>query len=95
MYSDEADMTFSSCVFTGNTAFSGGAINANGPLTLSECTLTGNFAGESGGGVFSNAALVVRDSTVLGNTAPAGADISYRLTLTLSDSVVGDVYHSV
>jgi hypothetical protein len=52
--------------------------------------LSGNIAG-SGGGLFNGASgtLSVKDSTVLGNTAPSGADVYSLGVLSLDDSTVG------
>jgi predicted outer membrane repeat protein len=57
----------------GHTTVNGGAIQANGlnhpTLTLTNSTVTGNFADGSGGGIYTNGALTLVDSTVVGNTA--------------------------
>ena len=52
---------------------------------------SGNTAGSDGGGVFNGASgtLTVKDSTVLNNVAPSGADIYNLGALTLDDSTVG------
>jgi predicted outer membrane repeat protein len=79
------------CTFSANAASdSGGAIYNLGTATLLECTLSGNTAGGAGG-IFSGApgALAVKDSTVLNNVAPLGADLYNLGALTLDDSTVG------
>jgi predicted outer membrane repeat protein len=71
---------------------SGGAIfNNAGTATIQASTFSGNSAGSKGGGVFNAATgtLVVKDSTVLMNVAPLGADIYNLGALTLDDSTVG------
>jgi hypothetical protein len=78
--------------FTANAATdSGGGIYNLGTTTLQQCTLSGNTAGSKGGGIFNGAAaaLVVKDSAVLHNVAPGGADIYNLGVLTLDDSTVG------
>jgi predicted outer membrane repeat protein len=78
--------------FSGNTASdSGGAIYNLGTATIQQGTLSGNTAGSSGGGVFNAASgtLAVKDSTVLKNVAPLGADIYNLGSLTQDDSTVG------
>ena len=71
---------------------SGGAIyNQDSTATIQECTLSGNSACSAGGGLFNGAfgTLAVKDSTVLGNFAPRGADIYNLGALPLDDSTVG------
>jgi predicted outer membrane repeat protein len=78
--------------FTGNTADdSGGSIYNLGTATLQECSLSKNIAGSAGGGIFngSSGTLAVKDSTVLGNVAPLGADLYNLGALSLDDSTVG------
>jgi hypothetical protein len=78
--------------FSGNTAGdSGGGVYNAGTATLQDNTLSGNSAGSAGGGLFNAAsgALTVKDSTVLGNSAPSGADVYSLGALTLDDSTVG------
>jgi predicted outer membrane repeat protein len=56
----------------GNTAgWLGGGIfsDAYGTLTVSNSTLSGNFA-QNGGGIANFGTLTVRDSTIAGNTPP-------------------------
>ena len=77
-----------------NTASdSGGAIYNAGTATLQGNTLSGNTAGSDGGGIFNGASgtLAVKDSTVLNNTAPSGADIYNLGALSLNDSTVGAI----
>jgi hypothetical protein len=78
--------------FSGNTASdSGGAIYNIGTATVQACTLSSNTAGTAGGGIFNAASgsLAVKDSTVLHNVAPLGADLYNLGALTLDDSTVG------
>jgi hypothetical protein len=77
--------------FSRNTASdSGGGIYNLGTALLQECTLSKNTAGSAGGGIFngSSGALAVKDSTVLNNVAPLGADLYNLGALTLDDSTV-------
>jgi predicted outer membrane repeat protein len=79
------------CSFSGNTAGdSGGGLYNLGTATVQESTLSANTAGSAGGGI-SNAAsgaLVIDDSMVCGNVAPAGADLYNLGVVTLNDSTV-------
>jgi hypothetical protein len=77
---------------SGNTAssFGGGLLNLNeGTATLQECSLSGNSAGDGGGGIFNSGTLAIKDSKVLGNIAPIGADLFTFGAVTLDDSSVG------
>jgi hypothetical protein len=85
-------LTVQGSTLTGNKAGdSGGGLYNLGTATLRQSTLSGNTAGSDGGGIFNGAsgALAVKDSTVLGNTAPGGADLYSLGALTLEDSTVG------
>jgi predicted outer membrane repeat protein len=78
--------------FTDNSASdSGGGIYNLGTATLQECTLSANTATNAGGGFFNGASgtLRVKDSTVLNNVAPSGADIYNLGVLIRNDSTVG------
>lgn len=56
----------------GDTGLGGGVYNAYGAsLTISGCTLTGNFA-FNGGGIYNAGNLMVSNSTLTGNTAQGG-----------------------
>jgi predicted outer membrane repeat protein len=78
--------------FSGNSASdSGGAIYNAGTATIQESTLSGNSAGSAGGGIFNTAfgTLALKDTTVLNDVAPSGADVYNLGSLTLDDSTVG------
>jgi hypothetical protein len=79
--------------FSLNTASdSGGGLYNLGTATLQGCTLSEkNSAGSAGGGIFNGASgtLTVKDSTVLNNVAPLGADFYNLGALTLDDSTIG------
>jgi predicted outer membrane repeat protein len=94
IYEDDfgGTLTVRDSTFTGNTASdSGGGLYNIGTATLLNCSLSKNTAGSAGGGIFNAAVgtLVVKDSTVLNNVAPFGADIYNLGALTLNDSTVG------
>lgn len=67
-------------VLTGNTAANGAAIDATGgTATLTDSAVVGNAATAKGGGIYlggAASALVTRNVTVAGNTAPDGAGIA-------------------
>jgi hypothetical protein len=89
--------TMQNCAFDNNSASAGigGAIfvAADGTLTLSASTVTGNSADTAGGGIYNTGTLyVTNSSTVTGNTAPAGADLYNLGTFFISsDSTVGAI----
>ena len=93
MYNDSlSTLIVRGCTFSDNNAsVSGGGIYNLGPAILQDCTLSGNTAGSAGGGIFNDApvTLVLKDSTVLDNSAASGADIYNLGALTLDDSTVG------
>lgn len=67
-------------VLTGNTAANGAAIDATGgTATLTDSAVTGNAATAKGGGIYlggAASALVTRNVTIAGNTAPDGAGVA-------------------
>jgi predicted outer membrane repeat protein len=71
----------------------GGIVNG-GTLTVSSCTLTGNFAGRVGGGAIDNgASLTVSHCTFSGNSTNfAGGAIFSGGTLTVTDSTLTGNY---
>jgi hypothetical protein len=87
-----ASLQVQNSTFSGNTASDSGAGMYNlGTATLQQSTLSGNTAASNGGGIFNGAsgAVTVKDSTVLKNVAPLGADIYNLGALTQDDSTVG------
>jgi predicted outer membrane repeat protein len=83
---EDAVATLLNCTFTGNSATGldrvGGAIglfaeSASPELRMSLCTLSGNTATGSGGGIYAGflTILRIRNCVVAGNTAPAGPDL--------------------
>ena len=66
--------TINDSTFSGNTAPSpyslGGAINSQGPLTISGSTFSGNYSYTSAGAIWSTGMLTVTNSTFYGNRAP-------------------------
>jgi len=74
--SSSARAAFYNCLFTGNTATTGGAINAfdTGILDVFNCTFVGNDADALGGAIrrsTPNAAVVVNSSVLWGNIPSA------------------------
>jgi Bacterial Ig-like domain (group 3) len=53
----------------GNTSGSGGGIDNEGNLALTNSAVSGNIAVDGGGGILNNGTLQVSDSTISGNTA--------------------------
>ncbi len=65
----EASAEVAHCVFSGNTAMTGGACCGIKPasITLTACTISGNLATGSFGGVYGEMAVSLRNSIVWGN----------------------------
>jgi len=57
--------------FSGNSARDGGAVSNSNAATFTNCTISGNVASDSGGGLFSTDSLTLVNSTVTDNSAPA------------------------
>jgi hypothetical protein len=72
----------------------GGGILSRGPLTVTDCVVAGNEAGNAGGGVYNVGTLVVQGSTVRGNSTnggyPDGGGVFSSGTATISDSFFSD-----
>lgn len=70
----------------------GGLYDEQGSMTLINVTVSGNSARFDGGGVTNNGELVIRSSTIVGNTSPAGAGIvtyaDAANSLRISNSIV-------
>ncbi len=85
-----------STIFGNSAAYSGGGIDNiwGARLTVNGSTISDNSAGVYGGGVyntFSNSTfsiLIATNSTICGNFAPSGADLSNTGTVTLTNSDV-------
>jgi predicted outer membrane repeat protein len=85
-----ATLPYNSAIFGG---YGGGLFTGGiGTATLQECNLSGNTAGTGGGGIFDSGTLAIKDSTVTGNSAPAGADLFALGAVTIDDSTVGVRY---
>ncbi len=70
---------------------SGGAIASQaGSVTVENSTISGNTATIAGGGINAFATLVLRRSTIAGNSAPAGAGLREFGTTTIESSVLAD-----
>ena len=68
-----ATAAFDGCTLSDNTAAdSGGAIDNQGTVTLSDCTISGNTAG-AGGGIENVGILTMTGTTLSGNAAAVGA----------------------
>jgi hypothetical protein len=84
--------TVQGSALSGNSAaIDGGGLYNLGAATVQQSTVSGNSAGSAGGGIYNAASgtVTVKDSSVLNNRAPSGADIYNLGVLTLDDSTVG------
>jgi predicted outer membrane repeat protein len=72
-----ATLRISDCVVSGNSAdFGSGIFNLNGAVTVNNCTISGNVAASSGGGIDNSASdgaanLTITSSTISDNSATA------------------------
>ena len=79
---DYGDLTVSHSTISGNTAVHGGGVSSyGGDVTVSHSTISGNEADRYGGGIAvytydGDASVIVRNSTIRGNTADSGGGIS-------------------
>jgi predicted outer membrane repeat protein len=71
----DATLTLTDVVITDNSATSGGGIFSNGPLTMMDCTVSGNTATMFGGGIYNADVLVAEGVTLNGNTADRGGGV--------------------
>ncbi|MBN1909324.1 MAG: right-handed parallel beta-helix repeat-containing protein, partial [Pirellulales bacterium] len=78
---------------TGGLDDSGGGILNAGALTVNDCTISSNSAGDGyGGGIYNldSSALTVTNSIVLGNLASNGGGILSYGALTITDSTISN-----
>ena len=69
----------------------GGGIDNESTLTVRNCTLAGNSAGQRlGGGIFNSGTLTVTNTTLAGNSASNGGGMGNAGTLTVTDSTLAD-----
>jgi hypothetical protein len=89
IYVDQAELTLSNCIVSGNLATNGGGIYNNGKnsaslLILANSTLSGNFARSAAGGIFNDgssmgiAQLEMRNCTLNSNSASGGVGGIYN-----------------
>jgi len=76
---DRGVLLFSNCVFTGNTASEGGAINTQPPCltTVDNCKIINNIADLAGGGIYSYGDFLTVTNSVIANniTTEEGDDL--------------------
>jgi hypothetical protein len=73
----------------GTSQSNGGCIANLASLTISNCTISGDFAGGyEGGGIFNLGTLTVIDCTISGNVANIGGGIANRGNLTVNNSTI-------
>lgn len=87
--------TIDSCVFTGNDADRGGAIEINGDATsmlVRNCSFQANSAAVWGGAIYSKSQLIVHSSTFEGNSAVSGDG---AISSDIADITSMAIYNSV
>ena len=67
-----------------NSADYGGGIYNDGPLILTDPTISGNSAAVDGGGIYNDGPLILTDPTISGNSADYGGGGIYHAVGTLS-----------
>ncbi|MEZ4541930.1 MAG: right-handed parallel beta-helix repeat-containing protein [Chloroflexota bacterium] len=92
-YEDVGDLTLNDLTLTGgkNEYYSGGAVYAyQATLAVNNCTITGNEAGGSGGGIFATYSdVTVTGSTLSNNVSYGGGGIYAGYgDITITDSVI-------
>jgi predicted outer membrane repeat protein len=90
IFSATANLTLEGLTLTGGVAGSGqsgGAVNSDATVTLTNSTVTGNSAGLHGGGISADTATLT-NSTVSGNSAAFGGGGLWNITTTLTNSTV-------
>ena len=81
--------TLSGLTITRGLSSIGGGLTNLGALTLSGCTVSGNYAGTFGGGLYSTGTLTLSDCTVSGNSAGyCGGGLTNLGALTLTGCTV-------
>ena len=92
----QGTLTITECTLSGNSAFSGGAVEVDGTLTMVRCTLSGNTATGVGSGVRGGAINLLgmgelTQCTLAGNssTGEGGAIYQSNGTLTLTHCTLG------
>jgi hypothetical protein len=72
------DVTISGLTITNGSEFAGGAIyNYHSTLTVSNCTLSGNFGGEGGGAIYNDGAYFGSATLTINNCTLSGNSTSY------------------
>lgn len=77
IYNDGGTFTLNQSTLTENSAgYDGGAVyNSSGTMTVSSSTLSGNTAAHEGGGIVTLNRMNLRNSILVGNTAPAATNL--------------------
>jgi CSLREA domain-containing protein len=94
-YNGGHNISIINTTISGNSAIRGGGFYNDGYTTIINSTISGNSASERGGGIdtayFSHpSTLVITNSTISSNTAPAGAGIANLGNTTLSNSIIAN-----
>ena len=69
----ESGSLIANCLFVGNKADSGAAINNSATTSVKNCTFAGNLAGTSGSGICNGSSLAVSNSIFWSNFVPSGS----------------------
>jgi Bacterial Ig-like domain (group 3)/MBG domain (YGX type)/Domain of unknown function (DUF4214)/Right handed beta helix region len=88
-----ATAAISGLTITHGSSVNGGGVSNDGTLTLTNCTISGNFAAQSGGGLYdgANAAVTLTNCTISGNSATQNGGGVYdgaHATATMTNSTI-------
>ncbi|CAN1211352.1 Filamentous haemagglutinin FhaB/tRNA nuclease CdiA-like TPS domain-containing protein [Tumidithrix helvetica PCC 7403] len=86
---NNSTLAIANSILSGNTAQTGGGFFGIGAVTLTNSTISGNFASNNGGGIANVGAVTLTNSTVSGNSASNnGGGITNIGAITLTNSTV-------
>ena len=90
--SNSGQLTMERCVVADCRARFGGGIDVKGgsSLTLTQCTLSGNYALNVGGGIVTDGTTTVNDSTFSGNVATFGGGLYNSGTLNMTQCTLSE-----
>ena len=92
---DISGLTLANGNGVGISSGTGGGILNNGTLTLTDCTVSANFASGAGGGIANIGPMTLSNTTVSGNSGFFGGGIANFRGLAVTDSVIaGNSSHS-
>jgi len=104
VWASKSDVNFMNCLIAENySTYYGGGMEFVGDwreehaLTITNCTVVGNEAGERGGGVLATkyVDVIISNSILWNNTAREGEQISLYATIHVNGASTAEIYYSV